>query len=142
MDVHITSQGNPLSNIRRNDGRSWGCSTTPIQIYAIAGTTSFVYVAIAWKATIRIQSGCRPSGDGIPTILYPRPCDQNNRDEKQRRAVGNVETSLTTFLAILNTGIDKVLRIAEIHAVFNSHVFCVRIANGGESACCDIVPNL
>jgi hypothetical protein len=56
--------------------------------------------------------------------------------------VGNVETSLTTLLAKLNTGIDKVLRIAETHAVFNSHVFCVRVADGCECACRDIVPNL
>jgi hypothetical protein len=52
------------------------------------------------------------------------------------------ETSLTTLLAILDTGIDKVLRVAEIQAVFNSHVFCVRVADGCECACCDIVPNL
>jgi hypothetical protein len=53
-----------------------------------------------------------------------------------------VETSLTTLLAILDTGINKVLRVAEIHAVFNSHIFCVRVADGCESACCDVVPNL
>jgi len=56
--------------------------------------------------------------------------------------MGNVEISLTTLLAILDTGIDKVLRVAEIHAVFNRHVFCVRVADGCECACCDIVPNL
>lgn len=57
-------------------------------------------------------------------------------------AMGNVETSLTTLLAILDTGIDKALRVAEIHAVFNSHVFCVCVADGCESACCGVVPNL
>ena len=56
--------------------------------------------------------------------------------------MGNVETSLTTLLTILDTGIDKVLRVAEIHAVFNSHVFGVRVPGGCECACCDIVPNL
>jgi hypothetical protein len=58
--------------------------------------------------------------------------------------VGNVgvETSLTTLLSILGTGIDKVLRVTEIHAVFYSHVFCVRVADGRKCACCDIVPNL
>jgi hypothetical protein len=55
---------------------------------------------------------------------------------------GNVETSLTTLLTIFDTGIDKLLRVAEIHAVFNSHVCCVRVAGGCECACCDIVPNL
>jgi len=50
-------------------------------------------------------------------------------------------TLLTALLAILDTGIDKVLRVAEINAVFDSHVFCVRIAGGCECACCDIVPN-
>ncbi len=56
--------------------------------------------------------------------------------------MGNVEISLTTLLAILDTGIDKVLRVAEIHAVVNRHVFCVRVGDGCECACCDIVPNL
>ena len=58
--------------------------------------------------------------------------------------MGNVEVekSLTALLSILDTGIDKVLRVAEIHAVFNSHVFCVRVAGGRECAGCDIVPNL
>lgn len=56
--------------------------------------------------------------------------------------MGYVEISLTTLLTILDTGIDKVLRVAKVHAVFNSHVFCVRIPNGRECACCDVVPNL
>ena len=47
---------------------------------------------------------------------------------RNKGALSNVETSLTTLLAILDTGIDKVLRVAEIHAVFNGHVFCVRVA--------------
>ena len=50
----VTSQGNPQSSVRRDDWRSCGCSTTPIQIHAIAGTTSFICVATAWEATIRI----------------------------------------------------------------------------------------
>jgi len=56
--------------------------------------------------------------------------------------MGNVETSLTTLLAILGTGIDKFLRVAEIHAVFNGHVFCIRVTDGCKCACSDIVPNL
>jgi hypothetical protein len=142
MDVHITSQGNPRSVVRRDERRSWGCCTTPIQIQAISGTTSLVCVAVAWEATIRIQSNRPPVGYEIPTILYPRPCDQNNGNRKANRAMGNAKTPLTTLLAKFDTGIDKVLRVAEVHAILDSHVLCVRIADSCESARCDIVPNL
>jgi hypothetical protein len=105
-----------------------------IQIYEIGGTTIFIFVSSASKVTIlQILSGC-PIGDSIPTILYPRLCDQNNGDERRRRAVGNVkvEISLTTLLSILDTGIVKIL--AETHTAFNSHAFCVRITGRGECA--------
>jgi hypothetical protein len=54
----------------------------------------------------------------------------------------NVETPLTALLAKFDTGIDKVLRVAEVHAILDSHVFCVRIADRFESAFCGVVPNL
>ena len=53
-----------------------------------------------------------------------------------------IETLLTTFLAIFNTGVDKVPRVAVIHAILDGHVRGVRIAGGRERACRDIVPNL
>jgi hypothetical protein len=142
VDIHITSQGNPRSVVRRDDGRSWGRSTTPIHIQATASTTSLICVAVAWEATIRIQSGRPTTGYEIPTILYSGPCDQNNGDRKENRVIGNVETPLTALLAKFDAGIDKVLCVAEVHAILDSHVLCVRIADSCESACCDIVPNL
>ena len=142
MDVHITPQGNPQSIVRRDDGRSWGCSTTPIQIQAIPGTTSFICVAVAWEATIRIQSGRPPIGYVIPTILYPTPCDQNNGDRKETELWATLKPPLTTLLAEFDTGIDEFLRDTEVHAILDSHVLCVRIADICECAGCGIVPNL
>ena len=142
MNVLIASQGNPQSIVRRDDRRSWGCSTTPIQIQTIAGTTGLICVAVAWEVTVRIQSGRPPIGYEIPTVLYPRPCDQNNRERKENRGTGSVETPLTALLAVFDTGVDEVLRVTEVHAILDSHVICVRIAGRCERACCDIVPNL
>jgi hypothetical protein len=51
------------------------------------------------------------------------------------------ETRHTAFLAMFDTGIDKVLA-AEIHAILDSHVRRVPIAGRCERACGDIVPNL
>lgn len=61
---------------------------------------------------------------------------------KKTRLWANVEIPLTTLLAKFDTGIDKVLRVAEVNAILDSHVLCVRIADRCESAGCDIVPNL
>ncbi len=38
------------------------------------------------------------------------------------------ETPLTTLLAVFDTGIDKVLSVAEVHAILDGHVILVRIA--------------
>ena len=51
------------------------------------------------------------------------------------------ETRHTAFLAMFDTGIDKVLA-AEIHAILDSHVRRVPIAGRCERACGDIVPDL
>ena len=56
--------------------------------------------------------------------------------------MNKTETRLTAFLAIFDTGIDKVLLVAEVHAILDSHVRRVRIAGRCERACRDIVPNL
>jgi hypothetical protein len=54
--------------------------------------------------------------------------------------VDNIESRLTAFLGIFNTGIDILLPVAEIYAVLDSHVLRVCIARGCECARPDIVP--
>ena len=49
---------------------------------------------------------------------------------------------LTALLAILNAGIDEVLIVAEIHAIFDGHIRPVRIEGRRERASVYIVPNL
>jgi len=55
--------------------------------------------------------------------------------------MGNVETLLTALLTKFGAGINKILFVAEIHAVLDSHVRRVGIAGRGEGSCRDIVPN-
>jgi hypothetical protein len=55
--------------------------------------------------------------------------------------MNNIEIPLTTFLAIFNTGVDKVPRVAVIHTILDSHILRVRIAGRRECATRDIVPN-
>jgi hypothetical protein len=54
----------------------------------------------------------------------------------------SVETPLTALLGIFDTSIAKLLPVAEVHAILDSHVLSVRISGRCESACCGIVPNL
>ena len=82
-----------------------------------------------------------PFDMAFPQSYIPKPRDQNIGDGKNKENQEQPETRLTAFLAIFDTGIDKVL-VAEVHAVLDSHVRRVRIAGRCESACRDIVPNL
>ena len=77
----------------------------------------------------------------FPQSYIPTPRDQNIGDGRIKRTMNKTETRLTAFLAIFDTGIDKVLA-AEVHATLNSHVRRVPIAGRCERACRDIVPNL
>jgi hypothetical protein len=58
----------------------------------------------------------------------------------KQSAVDNIESRLTAFLGIFNTGIDILLPVAEIYAVLDGHVLRVCIARGCERARSDIVP--
>lgn len=64
------------------------------------------------------------------------------KGEKKSMHGMTLKIQLTTFLAIFNTGVDKVPRVAVIHAILDSHVRRIRIAGRRERACRDIVPNL
>ena len=48
--------------------------------------------------------------------------------------MGNTETLLTAFLAVFNTGVDIVSRVAETHAILDGHVRCVCITGRRERA--------
>lgn len=54
----------------------------------------------------------------------------------------NTETLLTALLAVFNTSVDIVSRVAVVHAILDSHIRCVSITGRCESARRDIVPNL
>ena len=60
----------------------------------------------------------------------------------KQSAVDNIETRLTAFLGIFNTGIDILLPVAEIYAVLDSHGLRVRIGGRCERARRGTVPNL
>lgn len=57
----------------------------------------------------------------------------------KQSTVDNIETRLTTFLGKFNTSVDKLLSVAEIYAVLDSHVLRVCIARRCERARPDIV---
>ena len=60
----------------------------------------------------------------------------------KQSAVDNIESRLTAFLGIFNTGIDILLPVAEIYAVLDSHVLRVRVGGRCERARRGTVPNL
>jgi hypothetical protein len=62
--------------------------------------------------------------------------------EKKSMPGVTLKTQLTAFLAIFDTSVDKVPRIAVIHAILDSHVRRIGIAGRRERTCRDIVPDL
>jgi hypothetical protein len=66
----------------------------------------------------------------------------NDRDGKEKGAMVDVKTPLTALLAIFDTSVEEIPGVAEVHAIPDSHIIRVCIADRCECARSDSIPSL